>query len=74
MSSSFSRRRVQQAAGVVTAATAVPTVLSRQAQGPVAPVWPDIGVAAHRSTLVRSGWPRAGGWTTRAGRWPTCGS
>ncbi|MBB4912311.1 beta-L-arabinofuranosidase domain-containing protein [Actinophytocola algeriensis] len=59
--SSFSRRRMFQAAGVAAAATAMPTLLSGVAGAVVAPVRQDIGVSAYPFDL--------GQVRLTAGRW-----
>ncbi len=61
MSSSFTRRRVLQAAGAAAVATAVPTVLSGPAEASITPVRPDLGVSAHPFDL--------GQVRLTAGRW-----
>lgn len=61
MSSSFSRRRMLQAAGVAAAATAMPTLLSGAAGAVIAPVRQDLGVSAYPFDL--------GQVRLTAGRW-----
>ncbi|MGB3438141.1 MAG: beta-L-arabinofuranosidase domain-containing protein [Actinophytocola sp.] len=59
--SSFSRRRMFQAAGVAAAASAIPGLLHRTALASIAPVRPDLGVSAHPFDL--------GQVRLTAGRW-----